>query len=238
MNDCLDECDYFIVLFAGTETNWSSTNYCTIYLNGLPILSDIYITNDQRSQRFSFGTKVKSTDVITVERAFQFYGGMAYGVYRGNVLMYMLGNNDSAPPDFQYITNYCGLNANLAVRTTTQFSAPGTVIPVTIMKYIPESDFPVKIFLICGSQVQTLIRNTMTPFDFLIPPNFSGNCYFYSSVVNYNSYLFLNSANLPIFVGQAISPFAGELIYIPPEQTVLVARSLSMVGSMFTTFQF
>lgn len=238
-NTCLDECEYSITLYAGNSNMWQIGNTGTIYLNGIPISPTLIITDSTlSSQTYNFGTTVKSTDVITVQRPMLFYDNMGYAVFSlpngGGEQLYELINDNSGPSYSQTITNYCGLNANLAVVTPSSVSFTKSTIPVAIDKYIPGSDFLVKIFLVCGSQVKAVIQATMNTFAFQIPQYFGGDCYFYSSSLDYSTNHFLNSENLPIVVLNMDSPFGGELIYIPPEQTSEVARSFLIAGSAFT----
>lgn len=181
----------------------------------LPVLSNIYITDvTALSQTYNFGTTVNSTDVITVQRPNVFYDNMGYSVYSlPNVqgeLLYELTNTNAGPPLTQYITNYCGLNANLAVESLNYYSPPRSLMPVAVMKFIPSLEFSVKVFLVCGSLVAAVIGQTSEAIIFPIPRDFSGICYFYSSFLDYNTNQFFNSANLAFFVGKVESPFPGE----------------------------
>lgn len=232
-NTCIDECDYSIELYDGSGMFWSVVTTATVYLNGIPILSDIYITNSQSSEVFNFGTRVKSTDVITVRRPDMFVNGLKYAVFplpdgQGDPL-YQLTNDDSGPPPFRPIINYCGQNSSLGISTPISYAPQGATIPVTVSKYVRSGRFNVKVFLVCGEKTQTMmqeIRGDYMIVNYYIPLDFTGDCYFYASTVDFQRNPITNSISLPFIAGKNYSPFGGLLTFVHDSQLASLTQSL------------
>lgn len=207
-NSCSSTCTYTVNYYF--NGNYQGPNSISVYINRLATVYQVSLSPTEFQKSFNF--VASKNDLIQIPFYFDYAGGSSnnlgygYTVSLGGVVVYIFQPSLTGPSTPANIVNYCTSNLFLTVsipKLTNPWTSE-TIQVAVVPSIIPSSPIQTTLSLYCGSNVSSQNRltsaNNLDTFNFIIPNNFVGPCYFIATSLDLSAPHYSNSESVSILI--------------------------------------